>query len=149
MLEKFIRRTAGLALAVLTFVSFASMAQNRDSFRLIAHPGISADWVDKSTASDYFLKKKSRWSQGIEVKPVDLSINQIRESFSRKIHNRSRSAIKKYWQRQIFTGDSTPPPEKHSERDVIAYVSSTPGAIGYVSANANLNGASVKVLRIN
>lgn len=36
-----------------------------------------------------------------------------------------------------------PPPEKTSEADVVAYVRNTPGAIGYVSKAAAVEGVKV------
>lgn len=57
----------------------------------------------------------------------------IRESFSRVIHGRSANQIAAYWQQQIFSGRNIPPEQRSSDDEVIAYVSSTPGAIGYVS----------------
>ncbi|MCH9649057.1 MAG: hypothetical protein K0U98_12535 [Deltaproteobacteria bacterium] len=133
-----------LALAVST-----TPAQDEYSFRVIAHPEVRVDWISKSDASDYFLKKTPRWTDGADIKPIDLNVQEVRNEFSTAIHDRSRSAIKKYWQRQIFTGRGTPPPEKDSEREIVEFVSSTPGAIGYVSSGYSLGGAGVKVLKIN
>ena len=138
-----------LALVSVTLAASSFRAQGARSFRLIAHPEVGVDWVSKADASDYFLKKSLRWTDGVDVKPVDLSIQEIGNEFSTAIHDRTRSAIKKYWQRQIFTGRGTPPPEKDSERAIIEFVSKTPGAIGYVSASISLSGAGVKILRLN
>ena len=38
-----------------------------------------------------------------------------------------------YWQRRMTQG-VTPPPVKTSDQEVVAFVASTPGAIGYVTA---------------
>ena len=120
----------------------------QSGFILIAHSTVDQDSLAKEKASDYFLKKDSRWDDGEEVKPVDLNLREVREAFSSEVHNRSLTAIKKYWQRQIFTGRGTPPPEKGSAGEVIQYVSSTPGALGYVPAGTKLPGDLVKVLRL-
>ena len=49
------------------------------------------------------------------------------------------SAVANYWQRQIFSGRGTPPPIKESDAEVIAFVAANPGAIGYVSADAEVS----------
>ena len=51
-----------------------------------------------------------------------------------------------FWQQQIFAGKDVPPDTKASDADVIAFVSATPGAIGYVSAGAAV--AGVKVVKV-
>ncbi len=138
--------TAILALASLGFFPGAAGAQ--DGFVLIAHQDVPTDSLTKADASDYFLKKTTVWAGSkIDVKPVDSNAREVRDAFSMKVHDRSRSAIKQYWQRQIFTGRGTPPPEKESDADVIDYVRTNAGAIGYVAVGTSLP-SSVKVVRI-
>lgn len=98
--------------------------------------------------SDAFLKKMQRWPQGDEVMPVDLTEeSKIRESFSRLALQKSTAAVKAYWQKMIFSGREVPPPEKASGAEVVVYVRSNRGAIGYVAADTPL-GSGVKVVRI-
>lgn len=118
-----------------------------ESYRVIAHPQISADSIDKKKLSRMLLKEIKRWDDGTRVEPVDLvSQSPVRESFSKDVHGRSVASIKNFWQRKIFEGDDVPPPEFDSDGAVIAYVKSRPGSVGYVSSRAPVNG--VKVLRI-
>jgi ABC-type phosphate transport system substrate-binding protein len=42
-----------------------------------------------------------------------------------------------YWQRRMSQG-VTPPPVKATDEEVLAFVASTPGAIGYVSTTVLL-----------
>ena len=56
------------------------------------------------------------------------------------------AAIAAYWNALIFSGRELPPLEKATDADVIAYVRATPGAIGYVSAGADI--AGVKLLAV-
>lgn len=99
--------------------------------------------------SRLFLKKSTRWPDGVGVRAVDLSpASAIRESFSRAIHQKSTSAVKVYWQKMIFSGREVPPPEKGSAAEVVAFVKANRGAIGYVPAGTSLwNG--VKVLAVS
>ncbi len=137
---------AALALVVLV-IGPLSGGQPKD-FLLIAHSTVDQDSLTRAEASGYFLKKKTKWPDGRKIYPVDLNIRDVREAFSKEVHKRSLSAIKKYWQRQIFTGYGTPPPEKSSPAQVLDFVSSTPGAIGYVPADTRLPGDLVKTLTL-
>jgi ABC-type phosphate transport system substrate-binding protein len=80
--------------------------------------------------------------QGTSLEPVDQERGStVRETFSEAIHGRSVNAIKSYWQRQIFSGRETPPPELGSDAEVVNHVNSNAGGIGYVSVGTALNGA--------
>ena len=103
--------------------------------------------VSKSNVSKLLLKRTSRWDDDTPALPIDLdSRSPVRESFSRDVHGRSVASIKSYWQRQIFSGKSVPPPEASNDADVVQFVASNRGAIGYVSGNANVAGVKVVTL---
>jgi len=104
--------------------------------------------ISKSDLSKHFLKKTKKWDNGDKIVPVDQSANStVRKDFSTAIHNKSVSAIKSYWQQYVFAGSGTPPMEKKSDDEVIEYVKSNTGAIGYVATGTNT--AGVKEVTIN
>jgi ABC-type phosphate transport system substrate-binding protein len=93
-----------------------------------------------------FLKRTTQWRSGGAVVPVDLSVGSaVREAFSKRVHGRSAAAIDTFWTKQIFSGAGVPPLTFSSERDVIGYVRQNAGAVGYVSAGADV-GEGVKVV---
>jgi len=126
-----------LVLASL-LVSPAVLAQG---YQVIVHAGNPVESLDASDISDYLLKKRSKWPDGTSVAPVDLADDsKVREAFSLDVHKRSTDKITLYWQRQIFSGRDVPPPKLATDADVVSYVASHRGAIGYVSANARAAG---------
>ena len=123
------------------------LAADNEGFVVIVNIDNSINFLTKKQISKYFLKKSTKWSDGSQVFPVDLRKNSnIREDFTESVHEKSVSAINSYWQRLIYSGASSPPPVKKTEADIIKYVKSKPGAIGYISAEAPVDG--VKVLSI-
>jgi len=115
-------------------------------FKIIVHETNPVSSMTRAEISKIFLKKTTKLN-GTKALPVDLvGSNPLRQSFSRSIHRRPFSAIKAYWQQQIFSGRGIPPPEKKSDREVVAYVWGNPGAIGYVSASTKTEG--VKILSV-
>lgn len=103
--------------------------------------------LKKKDVANFMLKKKSKWSHGEKVRPVDLKRDSdTREAFSKGVLNRSVSAVVTYWQQRVFAGRGLPPPMKGSDGGVLAYVRGNAGAIGYVSAGADTSG--VKVLQV-
>ena len=122
-------------------------AQQQDAFVVIVHPDVPSVEVSKKRVSQLLLKESLRWDGGLSVQPVDLdSKSPVRNAFSRQVHGRSVASIKNYWLRKIFSGSAEPPPEVSSDAAAISFVRTHPGAIGYVSSQARLDG--VKVLTI-
>ena len=135
-----------LAVALLGFFSlcFFSQARGAEGYKVIVHSSNSVGTMTTERVSALFLKKVSKWDNGRRVLPVDLVAgSSVREKFSKGIHKKSISAVKSYWQQQVFSGRDVPPPEKSSDREVIAYVEANPDAIGYVSAAAAVGGTKV------
>ena len=101
--------------------------------------------VASSDISRIFLGKMKSFNDGSSAVPVNLkSTLATRGEFEDKALGKSSSQVKAYWSKQLFSGKGKPPKELASDADVINFVSSTPGAIGYVEAS-NVND-SVRVI---
>ena len=136
------------ALAALAAPMRAVAAQ--DGVRVIVHPEAPTTALTRDHVSRLFLKKTRHWDGGIPVVPVDLSDRSpTRVAFTRAVHRRSVELVRQFWEQQIFSGRSVPPPNKASDAEVVAYVRTTRGAIGYVSADADVRGVRVVEIRAN
>ena len=96
--------------------------------------------------SRIFLGKVKKFSNGEKVAIVNLKYKQAtRNEFEEKVLKKSASQVKAYWSKLMFSGKGKPPKELGSDKDVIAFVASNPGAIGYIdSASAD---GSIKVVK--
>ena len=142
-----------LTLILILCFLFSSMllfAQNKISFKIIVHKSNSNSTLTKDEISNLFLKKTTRWKGlNLPVEPVDLvEASDVRSAFSDEIHGKNVGAVKAYWQKMIFSGRSVPAPEKKTETEVLKFVQENAGAIGYVSASANLADYDVKVIQV-
>jgi ABC-type phosphate transport system substrate-binding protein len=116
--------------------------------KLIVNAANPGGAITRKDVADIFMKRATRWSFGAPAEPVDQSLaSPVRAAFCRQVLNEVLPAIQKYWQQQISSGRSTPPPVKAGDEEVIAFVSVAPGAVGYVSASTALPD-TVKVLRV-
>ena len=70
----------------------------------------------------------------------------VRAAFSEAVLAVPVSGLQRLWNSKIQEGVA-PPPVKPSDKDVVQYVASTKGAIGYVSAGAAMH-AGVKAMSI-
>ncbi len=122
---------AGLAVA-------ASPSPAATPFRVIVHHEVKGGKISRAVLTSIFLKQAPKWGDGSTIAPVDQSVrSDVRKSFCGEVLLQSLAEVQIYWQRRMFAG-VTPPPVKTSDEDVVAFVASMPGAIGYVSATTTL-----------
>ena len=133
-----------ILLAGLVCLSLGSASTARaQEYTVIVNEANPVAAMPASEIAQLFLKKKTKWPSGVAVAPVDQSSGRIRAAFSQEVLGRDVSAVRAYWQQQIFSGRSTAPDEKPSDAAVIAFVKENLGAIGYVSSTAPTTGVKV------
>jgi ABC-type phosphate transport system substrate-binding protein len=117
-----------------------------EGFQVIVNGRNPVSSLSRDLLSKIFLKKVQKWDNGWAASPVDQDQSSAtRAAFSKAVHGKPVTAVASYWQRQIFAGNDVPPAEKADDAAVIAFVKSSPGAIGYVSGNAP---SDVKVVAV-
>jgi len=132
-----------ILLALLVAVSWhgAAMAAG---YKVIVNNANGKSSLAKKDLAQLFMKKTAQWSDGTPVVAVDQTEKSaVRERFTLEVHGKSVSAVKSYWQQQIFSGRDVPPVEKSSDAQVIAFVKQNAGAIGYVADTADTSGVKV------
>jgi len=123
-------------------------ATEEAAYRVVVNPANPVSSLPKSEVSDLFLRKRTRWEHGLAVVPVDQSeVAPVRHAFSKEVHGKSLGGVRVYWQQRIFSGRDLPPTVMSSDQEVLAYVRTNPGAVGYVSAAASVE--NVRVLKIS
>lgn len=139
--------TALASVAVMVTLFAAPPADAQDRFVLVAHADVPVDSIEREVLSQAFLQKSVRWSDGTPIRPVSLNVQRVRETFAQAVLGKSDLELKKYWQRQIFTGRGSPPPDRSTDEEVLDFVRQTPGAVGFVSAGTRTTGVKVLQLR--
>lgn len=131
----------------ILLAGFITLSASAQSYKLIVNDTNSTTSISKKDASSFFMKKTSKWTDGTMLAPVDQKAGSaVREDFSQSVLGKNVSAVKSYWQQAVFSGKGTPPAEKSTDEEVIAFVQSNPGAIGYVSSSASLSGVKAVTL---
>jgi ABC-type phosphate transport system substrate-binding protein len=130
-----VRRThIPLLVAAVLLAGAAPVVTADASFRVIVHPQVKGNQIPRAALTSIFLKQVSRWGDGSPVLPVDQSVRSpVRAAFSSNVLQQGLVQVQVYWQRRMAAG-VTPPPVKPSDEEIVSFVASTPGAIGYVSA---------------
>lgn len=135
------RRVLMLGLLIGGATSYTRVSRASAGYRVIVHEVNPVMSASSELLTDLFLKRRIEWPSGISARPVDLKADsEVRKEFSKAVLHRSVEAVKSFWQQMIFSGRGVPPPEVESDMAVLAYVTRYPGAVGYVSADAKLDG---------
>ncbi len=141
-------RWVGVAGLLLSCLPPPASAASVTPVKVIVNPSVSGKNVKKLVVGEIFLGRVARWNDGGPITPVDLSLTSpVRLGFIRGVLGLSALDVHQYWVRELSRG-RVPPSVKKSEDDVIAFVASTPGAIGYV-AETTPTPDTVKVLTVD
>jgi len=131
--------------AAVIFLSLASVSVGgqEKSYKLIVNPSNPMVSITRENVSRIFLKKTTKFPNGLSASPIDLPANSaIRDSFSKDVLGKTASAVEAYWQQLIFSGRDVPPPQK-KESGALDLVRSNDNGIAYVSAGADTTGTKV------
>jgi len=133
-----------LALASLACAFPNSTRADERAFHIVVHPGNPVMTLRRADVAELFLKKVKRWKHSIDVEPVDQSERSaVRAEFAKSVLGRSTGDLRAYWEQQVMNGGANPPRVRATDDEVIRHIQQTPGAIGYVSAQAKLDGVRV------
>ena len=112
---------------------------------VIANDSVSVSTIDDSTIQKIYLGKKSKWEDGTKIVPFALANGNVHEVFLNTYIKKSPSQFSTYWKQMIFSGKGVPPTAFGSEEEMVKYVSTTSGAIGYIDSATPHN--DVRVLK--
>lgn len=89
--------------------------------------------MTRNEVINIFFGRYRQFFNGVEAQPVDLvDSNPDRARFYSALVGKDLSDVTAYWSRQVFSGRMQPPPRVAGTEDVIKWVSSNPGGIGFV-----------------
>lgn len=99
----------------------------------------------------YWLRKiKKRWPElNKNIKPVDRKAKcPEQETFYSKILNMSAANVETYFIQKQYESAEKPQDKFQSDADIIEFVSSEPGAIGFISKNTSVGDNNVKIVLV-
>ncbi|HSM94381.1 MAG TPA: hypothetical protein VLT47_16015 [Anaeromyxobacteraceae bacterium] len=136
-----------LALLAAAALAAPAAALAGDGFKVIVHPDVRSQRASRDEVSRIFLKKTTRWADGVEIRVVQPRVGTAaRRAFDPAIHRLQPTAIRAYWSQMVFSGRDVPPVERATDEQIVEFVKLTPGAVGFVSEGAAV--AGVRVLEV-
>lgn len=115
------------AALLMAFAWCVAPALAKDVY-VIAHSALSASEAD---IKEIYTGEK-QISGGVKVLPTDNAA--VQADFQAKVIKMEGNKYNAMWTKKSFRDGVAVPPVKGGDAEVAAYVKSTPGAVGYVSA---------------
>jgi ABC-type phosphate transport system substrate-binding protein len=114
---------------------------------LIIHPNNSNAPISQQDIKNIFLGKKTHWDNGNRIKIVVQKRGHAHDSLLKNTIGMTSVSFRNYWRKRVFTGSSRPPKTFKSDSDVVAFVASKPGSVGYINSESKHFG--VKKLQVS
>lgn len=96
-----------------------------------ARCGVAA--MTRNEVVNVFFGRNRQFFNGIEAQPVDMpDAHPDRARFYNGLVGKDISEVNAYWSRQVFSGRMQPPPKASTTEDVLKWVISHPGGIGFI-----------------
>ncbi len=101
---------------------------------VIVNGSLPVNELSEYDLKQIFIGKKRNWKNGDLIVPVTLTSGNTHKSFLNRFLKKSESQFKTYWKKMVFTGKAQALKEFDSEKDLVAFVASTKGAVGYIDS---------------
>lgn len=115
---------------------------------IIANADVPENTLSDQELRNIFNGTQRTWSDRSRVEIATLSDSPCHEVFTQTYLNRTSRQFENHWRRLVFSGRARTIPNSFStEQEMIRFVGSTPGAIGYLPAGTPIDD-SVKIIHI-
>jgi ABC-type phosphate transport system substrate-binding protein len=141
--EKISRWLLGSFIVVLFGLGAQMAAANT---LIIANENVRAEEIDKRELQKMFLGRSSEFG-GQRVVLATLRGGSSHKNFMASYLQMTPHQFTNHWRKIVFSGTGKEPTSFESEAELVAFISKTPGAIGYISSSTAHSG--VKALSVN
>ncbi len=130
------------SLGVFLFLAIAGMALSfpgpslASDLVMIGNRSVPVSEISKEDIQNIYLGKKKNWDNGMKIMVATLGDGAVTDKFLKDYVKKNSNTFDTYWKKQIFTGGGKPPVKFDKEKDLVEYVSSNKGALGYVSSQS-------------
>ena len=113
---------------------------------IVANKSVQEETIKKAELKDIFLGNTIKWEDKTKINIVVQKDNSVTSEFVKEFLKKSTSQFRNYWKMMVFTGKGSTPKTFDKSNDLLAYIASTKGAIGYIDSGIKPQG--VKVIKV-
>jgi len=131
---------------VIAMMLFSTVNVLAGDVKVIANRSVAVDSLNAAELREVFLQDRKSLSDGSRVEPVLAKDGAVHEIFLRRYLGKSEDALRNYYRTMVFTGTGAMPKSFASDREIVAYVAKTRGAIGYVGMDTPVEGVKILII---
>jgi hypothetical protein len=121
------------SLLTLCWLLMQPMAEVRAELVVVVNARCGVAAMTRNEVVNVFFGRNRQFFNGVEAQPVDMpDSHPDRARFYRALVGKEVSEVNAYWSRQVFSGRMQPPTKVNTTDDVMKWVSSHPGGIGFI-----------------
>ena len=110
---------------------------------------LSSTSFKKKDIKDIYTGKITRWGDGSKIVLTIRDRTKLNRQFLRDCVKKTPSQFRNFWRRKVFTGEGQSPKSFKTEKDLIAFIAKTKGAIGYISNRSSIADLTVKIIPLS
>ena len=114
-----------------------------DTVKVICNGQGCDETVSPHEIQRIFLGKQSKWDSGTKVTLATLKSGPAHDAFLSNYVRKTPKKYKVFWKKLAFTGKASEPKSFASEADLVRFVKSHTGAVGYVASGTSSGGCTV------
>jgi len=99
---------------------------------IVANSSVKIAEISKSDLNEIFTGASSNFINGSRAIPATLKSGPVHEAFLKGYIGRTELLFRGNWRGLVFAGKGTMPHAFDTEAELIHYIASVPGSIGYV-----------------
>ncbi len=113
---------------------------------IIANKNVTENSLSRTEVKDIFLGKKCKWNDNSKVNFGIVKNQDAQKVFLKNYVKKTPQQFKAYWRNMVFTGQGRKPKDFNSASDLVRYVETTDGAVGFVEAGTAI--VNVKTISV-
>lgn len=115
-------------------------AEEKAGVVIIGNRTLPFDSLSQADLVNIFKQRKTMWDADFGVNIALLKDGETHKQFLWTYFRKTPAQYRRYWKKLVFSGKGRTPMTFRSEKDLMAHVALTKGAIGYVAAGTKLVG---------
>ncbi len=120
-------------LSILLLLGGLAAWEARADLVVVVNARLGVAAMTRNEVINIFFGRYRQFFNGAEAEPVDLvDSNPDRARFYAALVGKDISEVNAYWSRQLFSGRMQPPTKVASQEEVLKWVASHPGGIGFI-----------------
>ncbi len=122
-----------LLLCMTSWLLLQPAAEVRAELVVVVNARCGVAAMTRNEVVNIFFGRSRQFFNGIEAQPVDmLDTHPDRARFYNALLGKDLSEVNAYWSRQVFSGRAQPPAKLGTPEEVLKWVVSHPGGIGFI-----------------